>query len=326
MQEKSKKRNKSTLVLTLIAVITIIGIWVVVYAQFNMPYAITANDNEIVLVKDKASGEKVVKKIMQGYAADDSKITSIELDKDLTLEQKKIWENVDSAKVLTNAEAVDTIQDTNADGKASFVATIKGKTKTEETYTPEIKYVKDDELFAGESEQEGKTVEGTKLVTREIVTENGEIVEQNVTNEKIIDEGETTIIHKGTRGLPEGEDWKTFEGTPVFSEADDLMDYSVRFVGRPYVRGGTSLVTGVDCVGFVRAIYKFHGISLSSHLKSEGHSVSYSNVKKGDILCFSHHYALYLGNGKMIHAANPSKDVCIEKVHGGIIAVRRIID
>ena len=104
------------------------------------------------------------------------------------------------------------------------------------------------------------------------------------------------------------------------------MEYSKKFVGRPYVRGGKSLVSGVDCVGFVQAIYKFYGVNLSDHLRREGYGVSYSNVKPGDIICYSHHYALYIGDGKMIHAANSKKDVCIEKVHGGITGVRRIIN
>lgn len=41
-----------------------------------------------------------------------------------------------------------------------------------------------------------------------------------------------------------------------------VANYAVKFVGNPYVYGGTSLTNGADCSGFVMSVYKNFGVSL----------------------------------------------------------------
>ncbi|MGI6766067.1 MAG: NlpC/P60 family protein [Lentihominibacter sp.] len=319
-----KFKNRLTSIIGIMTFIVLAG--GLAFLQVQQPYAITIDGEDAIYVQNKHEAEDVVRKLMEDYTADGAKVKSISLNKAFGIEQLKLWEDRENKEILSKNEAAESLKLCNdADGNL-FVAIIVGETKTEEDYTPETKYVKDETMFAGESRTEGETTPGRQIVTRELTTVNGELTEEEVVDEKITEKGTAITVYKGTRGLPEGEDWKTYDGKPLFDNGEDLMDYSHEYLGAPYVKGGVNLATGVDCVGFVRAIYKFYGVSLSPYLKREGRAVSYSNAKPGDIICYKGHYALYLGNGKMIHAANPKKDVCIEKVHGGIIGVRRIID
>ena len=92
-----------------------------------------------------------------------------------------------------------------------------------------------------------------------------------------------------------------------------------------YRRGGVSLETGVDCVGFVRAIYRLYGIDLPAGLRKQGVHISYSNAQAGDIICYPKHYGIYIGGGKMVHATS-GKGVSIGSVNlKKLTDVRRIV-
>ena len=96
------------------------------------------------------------------------------------------------------------------------------------------------------------------------------------------------------------------------SEADQLVKYAKKFKGNKYVYGGTSLTNGIDCSGFVMRVYEHFGYKLPRTSKAQakvGKSVSpmtANNLKKGDIIYYGLHVSLYIGNGKVIHASNPS--------------------
>lgn len=91
----------------------------------------------------------------------------------------------------------------------------------------------------------------------------------------------------------------------------DAAAYAQKFIGNPYVYGGTSLTNGTDCSGFVQSVYSKYGISLprtSGSQAGSGKSVSLDDVAPGDIIYYSsggkvNHVALYIGNGKVVHAS-----------------------
>ena len=71
--------------------------------------------------------------------------------------------------------------------------------------------------------------------------------------------------------------------------------------------GGNSLTNGIDCSGFVQQIHKKFGISTprnSGAIRGDGKSVSVSNMLPGDVVCYSGHVAIYIGNNKIVHASN----------------------
>ena len=106
--------------------------------------------------------------------------------------------------------------------------------------------------------------------------------------------------------------------------------YAQRFVGNRYVWGGTSLTHGADCSGFVMSVYRHFGKSLphSSYAqRNVGRRVSsLSKAKPGDIICYSGHVAIYMGNNRVIHASNPRDGIKITKgaAYRSIVTIRRI--
>ena len=116
---------------------------------------------------------------------------------------------------------------------------------------------------------------------------------------------------------------------PSGSNGQAVVNYASQFVGNPYVYGGSSLTNGTDCSGFVMSVYAQFGISLphsSSAMRSVGYGVSTSDMQPGDIICYSGHVAIYMGNGQIVHASNPSDGIKYTSPanYKSIIAVRRI--
>ena len=134
-------------------------------------------------------------------------------------------------------------------------------------------------------------------------------------------------------GYVKGKYVKTANGTASSnsSKGESVVAYARRFLGNPYVYGGSSLTHGTDCSGFVMSIYRHFGRSLphsSYALRSVGRRVSggIRNAKPGDIICYSGHVAIYMGNNRVIHASNPSTGIKITNnaSYRHIVAIRRI--
>lgn len=115
---------------------------------------------------------------------------------------------------------------------------------------------------------------------------------------------------------------KTTKGTTgVGAKAAKLAQ---QYVGKlEYVYGGQSLKTGADCSGFVKQIYKKFGIELPRTSREQatfGKTVSSSNMQPGDLVFYKtgntvSHVAMYIGNGKVVHASNTRTDIKISNVN-----------
>lgn len=115
--------------------------------------------------------------------------------------------------------------------------------------------------------------------------------------------------------------------SPSGSGGSAVANYACQFVGNPYVYGGTSLTGGADCSGFVMAVYAAFGIGLphsSSAMCGVGYGVS--DMQPGDIICYSGHVGIYIGNNTIVHASNPSGGIKYTSPvnYRPIIAIRRI--
>lgn len=112
-------------------------------------------------------------------------------------------------------------------------------------------------------------------------------------------------------------------------KGQQIADYACKFIGNPYVAGGTSLTNGADCSGFVMSVYQAFGYSLprSSYAQSAvGKGVSYSEAQPGDIIYYGGHVGIYIGNGQIVHASTERTGIKITSAtYRSIITIRRIV-
>ena len=110
----------------------------------------------------------------------------------------------------------------------------------------------------------------------------------------------------------------------------DIAQYACQFVGNPYVPGGTSLTNGADCSGFTQSVYRVYGYSIprnSSSQRSAGREVSYEEAQPGDLICYAGHVAIYLGNGRIVHASSVKTGIKYgNATYKPILSVRRIVN
>ncbi|MBS7240400.1 MAG: C40 family peptidase [Acetatifactor sp.] len=121
-------------------------------------------------------------------------------------------------------------------------------------------------------------------------------------------------------------DYEVGEGSEM---GKAVVEYALQFVGNPYVFGGTSLTDGTDCSGFVMKVYENFGVTLPHSSKAdrtEGYAVeSLEDALPGDLICYSGHVALYMGNDQIVHASNSKTGIIVSKVnYRKILAIRRI--
>lgn len=101
---------------------------------------------------------------------------------------------------------------------------------------------------------------------------------------------------------------------------NDIVDYAIQFVGNPYVYGGTNLTEGTDCSGFTQSVYSNFGVNIARDSSSQINSgtnigTNIEDALPGDLLCFNGHVGIYIGNGQMVHAANPKRGIVINDVN-----------
>lgn len=144
----------------------------------------------------------------------------------------------------------------------------------------------------------------------------------------------------GLGGVPS----PVYEGAAAAGKADgdDLAAWGARQVGVPYVAGGRSQ-NGWDCAGFTQWVAKQYGITIPDvsweQIKQGTPVADLSTAKPGDLLFFHepnghrrdpsplkvNHVAIYLGDGKMVEAANPHAGTRISTVDTGkLVGIRRI--
>lgn len=121
---------------------------------------------------------------------------------------------------------------------------------------------------------------------------------------------------------------KTY-ASPTGSTGADVANFAVQFVGNPYVYGGSSLTNGTDCSGFVMSVYRNFGVSLphsSSADRSVGATVNgIENAQPGDIICYSGHVGIYVGNGQIVHASTSRTGIIVSSAtYRSILSIRRI--
>ena len=142
----------------------------------------------------------------------------------------------------------------------------------------------------------------------------------------------TDASKKAESGAAQSTQQTTQQTAAAKTKGEMVAAYALQFVGNPYVYGGCSLTKGTDCSGFVMLIYRHFGVNLPHYdaaIRTKGKSVpSLNEAKAGDIICYYGHVAIYLGDGRIVHASNSRDGIKISERadYRTIAGIRRIFD
>ena len=125
------------------------------------------------------------------------------------------------------------------------------------------------------------------------------------------------------------------ESTP-YNEiiSNQVVNYALKFVGGPYVYGGNSLINGTDCSGFTKLVFANYGVYLPRSASEQAYAgihVDMNDIMPGDIVVSGYngivcHAALYIGNGKLVHALNSDVGIVVTNIDiMPVIDVRRVV-
>ena len=112
-----------------------------------------------------------------------------------------------------------------------------------------------------------------------------------------------------------------------------MVNFSFRFLGNPYVWGGTSLTDGCDCSGFTQSIYASFGYSIPRIAEAQavcGMQIPISSAEPGDLIIYAkdgtvYHVSMYIGNGQVIQAYGTSTGIITSGIGGTAVWAVRII-
>lgn len=108
----------------------------------------------------------------------------------------------------------------------------------------------------------------------------------------------------------------------VTNRAGELVVTAMGFLGVPYKRGGNTFEGGLDCSGFVRAIYEqTAGLLLPRKAEQQAAAtvqIDKADLQPGDLVFFNtlkkafSHVGIYVGEGKFIHSPRSGSAVRVE--------------
>ena len=201
----------------------------------------------------------------------------------------------------------------------------------------QIKKIEEEERRKAEEERKRKEEEERKRKEEEERKRREEEAKKNNNNSNTTQNNNNNEDSDADRDTPPANDnaSKVAAGKDTVASSNgsakgkEIANYACGFVGNPYVAGGTSLTKGADCSGFTQSVYKAFGYSLprnSTSQRSVGKEVSYAAAEPGDIICYPGHVAIYIGNGKIVHASSAKTGIKISNaLYRDILCVRRVV-
>lgn len=113
-----------------------------------------------------------------------------------------------------------------------------------------------------------------------------------------------------------------FEDEVMSDKAKALIQEAEKYIGIPYVYGGTT-PDGFDCSGYVKYVFEKFGITLKRVSRDQyaycGTKVERKDLQPGDLVFFGTggvvgHVGIYTGNGQMIHSPSTGKSICYTSI------------
>lgn len=165
---------------------------------WEKPWYITIDDKKIALVDSKETAEKTVQKIIEKYREEDEKILDVEVMEKTSVEEMNLKNGDDPPDVLSEKEAEKKIMKGNKGKGHLTVVTVEEKID-EVSINFEEEYIPDTELYAGDTRVEREGKNGRKEVAKKVIKENGVTVDEEIVDEKVIEEPQEKIIRTGTK-------------------------------------------------------------------------------------------------------------------------------
>ena len=166
---------------------------------------------------------------------------------------------------------------------------------------------------------------------KQTATEETESSEETTDKEEVNADEEEAEAEAGEKEADEAEEELEAAIEVENDLRSEIVTYALQFVGNRYKYGGTNPNTGVDCSGFTSYVMR-HAAEVELPHSSGGQSrmgrqVSSSEMRPGDIICYSGHVAIYIGGGAIVHASNERDGIKISSnaAYTTILAVRRVV-
>lgn len=226
--------------------------------------------------------------VQEVSAYDDEKLTEYEETKEKVAETKVILEEEQAE--LQEVEEAQQIYKKQLDSKiasaktkvANFETELANAQKKAKEYQSTI--AKQTALITQLKEEERKAAE---ILENKEETDNPSGSDKNESNSNSGSSSEEKAPSDGSLG-------------------SSIAGYALKFVGNPYVYGGTSLTNGADCSGFTMSVHKHFGINIPRNSTAQsygGKRISIGAVQPGDIIYYGDHVGIYIGGGQIVHAS-----------------------
>ena len=267
-------------------------------------------------------------------AIDERKATSADYDNEIAYAQQMANEYAaliqQQQAEIEQLEAERIAAEEEARRQAEAEAAAAAAAAEEEAQQEEETVVYDEEgneVDAGEAAENGETVydeEGNEVDAEEVAAEE----DYSESEEDYEYDEYGNVID--TANTVDPSEYESSSSSSSSGSGSSVVNYATQFVGNPYVWGGTSLTDGADCSGFVQSVYKNFGVDLprtSYEQQNAGTEVSYEDAQPGDLICYGGHVAIYMGDGKIVHASNAKDGIKISDnaAYRTILSVRRLV-
>lgn len=206
-----------------------------------------------------------------------------------------LTQGVSAAQFIDGETFTDSSEDTDATGSVSALASALAKQTEEQT-----------QEFVEKEEEAAQIREERRVEKAEKASEKAE-QEKAAALESI----QKTIEDVKKKAAEEAEAQRV-------AKRQAVVDFALQFEGNPYVYGGTSLTNGADCSGFVMSVFANFGYSLPRVAAAQCDASTkkdISQLEPGDLVFYGNgyvdHVALYIGDGKIIHASGAATGIKI---------------
>lgn len=178
------------------------------------------------------------------------------------------------------------------------------------------------------------TIEQLKSAINELSNLKSQIISVKIESEinSAIEAAKVNIKKIEEAQKPVEEPSKGGELAPPSGNASALISYAYQYVGKQYILGATG-PNAFDCSGFTQFVFRKFGYSLTRTTYTQVNQGTYvprDQLKPGDLVFTEGaasspgHVGIYVGGGKMVHAANSRQGVIVGPIYNYATA-RRIM-